>query len=84
MDVKKKDDAEGKGEDALDEVASVAASAASAASVGQRRSGGYLALKLQALLQGCPSSKDSLPTPELHLFDDPMLGKGTYGMVCEA
>ena len=51
VDVKKKDDAEGK----------VAASAASCASVGQRLSGGYLVLKLQALLQDCTSSEDRPP-----------------------
>ena len=62
----------------------VAASAASAASVGQRLSGGYLALKLQALLQDCPSAEDSLATPGLRVFEHLMLGEGTYGMVCQA
>ena len=52
--------------------------------MGQRLSGRHLALKLQALLQGCPSSEDSLPTPGLHVFEDLILGEGTFGRVCEA
>ena len=78
VDVTKKDDAEGKGEDALDEVAS------EAASVGQRLSGGYLALKLQALLQDCASSEAGLATLGLRVFEDLMLGEGAHGTVCQA
>ena len=63
---------------------SAASSAASAAPVGQRLSGGYLALKLQALLQDCPSSEDGLDTPGLRVVEHLVLGEGTCGMVCQA
>ena len=62
----------------------VAVSAASAASVGQQLSGRHLPLKLQALLQCRPSSEDSLPTPGLHVFEDLILGEGSFGRVCAA
>ena len=58
VDVKKKDDAEGK---VAASAALGAAAAASCASAGQRLSGGYLVLKLQALLENCTSSEDRPP-----------------------
>ena len=74
VDVLKMDDAAGKGDDALDEVASLAAS------VGQRFSGGYLPLKLQALVL----AEAGLATPGLRVFEDLRLGEGSNGMVCQA
>ena len=62
----------------------VAVSVASTAPVGQQPSGRHLPLKLQALLHGRPSSEDSLPTPGLHVFEDLILGEGSFGRVCEA
>ena len=62
----------------------VAVSVASTASVGQQFSSRHLPLKLQSLLQCRPSSEDSLPTPGLHVFEDLILGKGSFGRVCEA
>ena len=55
-------------------------SAASIASVGQELSGRHLLLKLEELLLGRTSSKDSSFTLGLHVFEDSMFGEEAFGL----
>ena len=68
---------------AVDE-APMVAEAASVPSLGQSLSASFLPLKLEALLQNCPAPQDCCSTPGLRVFEDALLGEGSFGTVYKA